>query len=338
MYAVFGNPVDKSLSPFIINQILDIETKKLTLNSKNISVNDFLTLIYKENISFGNVTYPYKEIFANFSDILVFPANILKSINCFKIVDKKILATNTDGEGFFLGLKTIYSKIYYNLFNNPTIFILGSGSTAKSITLSAIRRGFFCYILSRDPKSKFTEFSKTKRVKVINYEEAISCLQIKMPNLIISTLPFSIKKVISFNYLTEKKRDTKKNKVMEFDNRFNIENIDINFRDFVLSLCKYNLDDSDNNQYNYRKNSSNKSSFDIFESNYQSEANLNKKEIEELKITDLNIHNGLAQLIGQAILSIKFFTGINFSNESKIKEIYAQCEKYINSATENNNR
>nr|HPO60141.1 hypothetical protein [Exilispira sp.] len=81
MYAVFGNPVDKSLSPFIINQILDIETKKLTLNSKNISVNDFLTLIYKENISFGNVTYPYKEIFANFSDILVFPANILKSIN-----------------------------------------------------------------------------------------------------------------------------------------------------------------------------------------------------------------------------------------------------------------
>lgn len=330
MYAVFGDPIEKSLSPFIINQILNMETKKFTLNSKNISIDNFLAIVYKENISFGNVTYPYKETFANFSDLLVFPANILKSINCFKIVDKRIMATNTDGEGFFLGLKTVYNKIYYDLFNNPTIFILGSGSTAKSVALSAIRRGFYCYIVSRDPKSKFAKFSKNKSVKIINYKEAISYLQIKMPGLIISTLPFSIKNIISFNNFSEKKRDTKKYKAMEFDNSFFIENIDINLREFLLTLSKCELENTDNFQYDRRSNLKNRRSINIFESNYQSDIDEIESDNEVLQMTNLNIHNGLAQLVGQAILSIKFFTGLNFSDESKIKKIYAQCKRYIN--------
>lgn len=279
MYAVFGNPIEHSLSPVIISKFLNIECNKFTLK-EDISKFELKNLLKKNNIIYGNVTYPYKSLFYKYSDKTIFPANIIENVNAFLFIDDNIISTSTDGEGFFLSLYYSKKEIYKRLLNDRIILIAGNGATAKAIGYSAKIRGIMPIYISRKAQSEnLTE--KFFFEKIINYKTACELLKKIDYTVIVSTLPFSILNLIY---------ETKKLKSDDIKSFFEIAR---------------------------------EKDFNIFDSNYKDYIEI--KESQKSITNNTKIHNGVDQLIGQALISIYFFTKMNFLNNKD----FAQTKDYI---------
>lgn len=295
MYAVFGNPIEHSLSPYLINKLLNISCSKISLG-KSFDKKALLDLLEKRKIHYGNVTYPYKKIFFDYSDSLKFPADKIFSINAFTYKDNKIISTNTDGEGFFLAIYFSNFKIYKKLINNKVILIAGTGSTAKSIAFSAKIRGITPIFISRKKN-----LNQNGIKIIIDYKRGLELIMKNHNHVIASTLPFSVLSIIFNNELKKEKIINSKENIFTEDGSDDEENsIDI-FKFF---------------NYAYEKR------IIIFDSNYKNYLSIKKAGL-NINLND-NLFDGLYQFIGQGLLSIHFFTGKNFMNKRIIDQMKDQ--------------
>jgi len=295
MYAVFGNPIGHSLSPYLINKLLNISCSKISLG-KSFDKKALLDLLEKRKIHYGNVTYPYKKIFFDYSDSLKFPADKIFSINAFTYKDNKIISTNTDGEGFFLAIYFSNFKIYKKLINNKVILIAGTGSTAKSIAFSAKIRGITPIFISRKKN-----LNQNGIKIIIDYKRGLELIMKNHNHIIASTLPFSVLSIIFNNELKKEKIINSKENIFTEDGSDDEENsIDI-FKFF---------------NYAYEKR------IIIFDSNYKNYLSIKKAGL-NINLND-NLFDGLYQFIGQGLLSIHFFTGKNFMNKRIIDQMKDQ--------------
>lgn len=295
MYAVFGNPIEHSLSPYLINKLLNISCSKISLG-KSFDKKALLDLLEKRKIHYGNVTYPYKKIFFDYSDSLKFPADKIFSINAFTYKDNKIISTNTDGEGFFLAIYFSNFKIYKKLINNKVILIAGTGSTAKSIAFSAKIRGITPIFISRKKN-----LNQNGIKIIIDYKRGLELIMKNHNHVIASTLPFSVLSIIFNNELEKEKIINSKENIFTEDGSDDEENsIDI-FKFF---------------NYAYEKR------IIIFDSNYKNYLSIKKAGL-NINLND-NLFDGLYQFIGQGLLSIHFFTGKNFMNKRIIDQMKDQ--------------
>lgn len=295
MYAVFGNPIEHSLSPYLINKLLNISCSKISLG-KSFDKKALLDLLEKRKIHYGNVTYPYKKIFFDYSDSLKFPADKIFSINAFTYKDNKIISTNTDGEGFFLAIYFSNFKIYKKLINNKVILIAGTGSTAKSIAFSAKIRGITPIFISRKKN-----LNQNGIKFIIDYKRGLELIMKNHNHIIASTLPFSVLSIIFKNELEKEKIINSKENIFTEDGSDDEENsIDI-FKFF---------------NYAYEKR------IIIFDSNYKNYLSIKKAGL-NINLND-NLFDGLYQFIGQGLLSIHFFTGKNFMNKRIIDQMKDQ--------------
>lgn len=295
MYAVFGNPIGHSLSPYLINKLLNISCSKISLG-KSFDKKALLDLLEKRKIHYGNVTYPYKKIFFDYSDSLKFPADKIFSINAFTYKDNKIISTNTDGEGFFLAIYFSNFKIYKKLINNKVILIAGTGSTAKSIAFSAKIRGITPIFISRKKN-----LNQNGIKFIIDYKRGLELIMKNHNHIIASTLPFSVLSIIFKNELEKEKIINSKENIFTEDGSDDEENsIDI-FKFF---------------NYAYEKR------IIIFDSNYKNYLSIKKAGL-NINLND-NLFDGLYQFIGQGLLSIHFFTGKNFMNKRIIDQMKDQ--------------
>lgn len=305
MYAVFGNPIDHSLSPYLIGKLLNIKCCKISL-PENFNKQFLLSYLKENNIFFGNVTFPYKKIFYDYSDYLKFPANNLNCSNAFIFKDDKIISTNTDGEGFFYGLKFLNYDIYKNLLKNRKLLIVGTGSTANSIAFSSKIRGINPIFISRkinnlnDSKNQ-PNYNKSLnlfidnpenifKLNIINYKEGLRLILKEKDYIIISTLPFSL---ISF---------IEKDRSIKIDNLKEKNKNDENFNDILEFFSKVL-----------------EKKMIVFDSNYKDYLSI-KKNYLNYKINE-NIIDGIDQFLGQGLLSIYFFTGKNYLSKIIIKEL-----------------
>ncbi len=286
MYCVFGEPIEHSLSTKLIETTLNIRTSKLSLDS-SITKNQFIELLRKNNIKFGNVTYPYKKLIYDFSDLTIFPSIILKSINTFVFDGNKIISTNTDGEGFFISLLLYHKKIYNFLLNNRNFLIAGSGATANSIAFSAKFRGIKTFYISRRSKIDQSNFNLNNlniNPIFISYKSAINFIKKEKP-IIMSTLPFSVLSIIDkdINLISTKEK---------------LE-IDQDIKDFFHIAKSLNIP--------------------IFDANYKDYIEI-QKQYKSLVLPE-NLFYGIEQLIGQGLLSVYFFSKKNFLDENKFYSI-----------------
>jgi len=151
-FTIFGNPVEHSLSPkmhgFAIEGLgLDATYEKTLLEDGSKLKEIFL----KEGFDGANVTVPHKEEAFKQADEVRGIAKEIGAVNTLVLEDGKMIAYNTDAEGFFESTKE-FGKI-------NSILILGAGGTAKAISLIMREKGSLVTILNRS-ENRLTPFKE----------------------------------------------------------------------------------------------------------------------------------------------------------------------------------
>jgi len=173
-YAVFGNPIEHSLSPIIhkyfaksLNINLSYEPILGTLGKFNVEVKNFL-----DSGGLGcNITLPFKQDAFNYVTEKSEIAMITESVNTISMKNGVIYGDNTDGSGFIADLK---KNIGYNI-KNKKILLLGAGGAAMGIIpniLHEIPSSLKIYNRTTEKaKNLADKFSNAGEISIIRKEE-----------------------------------------------------------------------------------------------------------------------------------------------------------------------
>ncbi|MGR5559234.1 shikimate dehydrogenase [Vibrio fortis] len=131
-YAVFGNPISQSKSPFIHTLFARQTNQQLTYISQQPEPGDFLNAA-KDFFGNGgkgcNVTAPFKEDAYQFADRLTERAQLAGAVNTLKKLDDgEIIGDNTDGEGLVQDLLQ-----HQVVLKDARILLLGAGGAARGV-------------------------------------------------------------------------------------------------------------------------------------------------------------------------------------------------------------
>ncbi len=131
-YAVFGNPIGHSKSPFIhtlfarqTNQTMDYTAKLAPADGFVAAAKDF----FAHGGRGCNITVPFKEDAYQFADRLTERAQLAGAVNTLKKLDDgEILGDNTDGEGLVQDLMQ-----YQVPLKGAKILLIGAGGAARGV-------------------------------------------------------------------------------------------------------------------------------------------------------------------------------------------------------------
>lgn len=157
-YAVIGDPIEHSISPFLHRIIFDYFNEKNKIYSKFKITPDGLVYnfsLLKSNFKGFNVTSPHKGSIIKYLDSVDEFVDMIKVSNTVKILNGKTIGYNTDIYGFSKGLGK-----YKDLIEGKEILVLGVGATSKVITSLLIELGAFVTISGRN-NEKVTQFKKS---------------------------------------------------------------------------------------------------------------------------------------------------------------------------------
>jgi len=131
-YAVFGNPIKQSKSPFIHTLFAAQTAQKLVYKAIEPSNEDFKITLSKFFSGEGkgcNITMPYKEEAFQFAQQLTDRATLAGAVNTLKLTDDNvIIGDNTDGAGLVLDLKNNHIDLA-----DARILLLGAGGAARGV-------------------------------------------------------------------------------------------------------------------------------------------------------------------------------------------------------------
>jgi len=178
-YAVFGNPIEQSLSPqihqrFAAQHKLDIHYDKM-LSEEHIFDKD-LQQFFANGGHGCNVTAPFKEQAFKLCDEVSPQAKIAKAANTLHLDGDKIVGHNTDGDG-------LTNDLIHNLDVNIAhkhLLILGAGGATRGILQPLIEQKpnqitLVNRTLSRAEKLS-ADFQSLFSIKALNSENAIEGL------------------------------------------------------------------------------------------------------------------------------------------------------------------
>lgn len=131
LYAVFGNPIAHSKSPYLHNFTfhnlgIDARYVRILLES-TINARDFREKFFAYSLSGANITIPFKEIAIDSCDEIVGIAQKIGAINTIVRHDNRLLGYNTDAMGFY---RNMIDSV--NHTKNPNSSILSEKSGFRS--------------------------------------------------------------------------------------------------------------------------------------------------------------------------------------------------------------
>lgn len=196
--AVFGNPIEHSLSPDIHAQFaqqtgLTVEYRKILapIDGFSDSANQFIS----EGASGFNITVPFKLDAFNFASELTLNAKMAGAVNTIKIKDDVAIGENTDGIGL---VNDLVDNLKINL-KDKIVLILGAGGATQGVLLPILEKSPKRVMIANRTASKakklqqdFSSYGKTcgfglEKIKhnpvdiIINATSA--SLDGKMPNI-----------------------------------------------------------------------------------------------------------------------------------------------------------
>ncbi|WP_194437285.1 shikimate dehydrogenase [Vibrio fluminensis] len=131
-YAVFGNPIGHSKSPFIHTLFARQTSQPLTYTAELAPVDGFkhaAEMFFAQGGRGCNITMPFKEDAYQFADRLTARAELAGAVNTLKKLDDGIIiGDNTDGAGLVLDLQN-----YQVPLTDARILIIGAGGAARGV-------------------------------------------------------------------------------------------------------------------------------------------------------------------------------------------------------------
>ncbi len=131
-YAVFGNPINHSKSPFIHTLFARQTQQQLTYEKIEAPVDDFVGFIrrfFAEGGKGANITVPFKEQAFHLVDQLSPRAKLAGAVNTLKLTDDGLLlGDNTDGAGLVQDLKYHLEELA-----DKKILLLGAGGACRGV-------------------------------------------------------------------------------------------------------------------------------------------------------------------------------------------------------------
>ncbi|HZK53214.1 MAG TPA: shikimate dehydrogenase [Desulfosporosinus sp.] len=149
-YAVIGDPIEHSLSPWMHNagyvaSGIDAEYERFQVVPSHLG--EAVEGLCALGFSGWNVTLPHKETIIPFLDTLTDQARRAGAVNTVKIHEGLRIGHNTDGDGF---VRSVQGDI--NGFRGKKAVLLGAGGAAKGIALALAAQGMEVHILNRTPE------------------------------------------------------------------------------------------------------------------------------------------------------------------------------------------
>lgn len=164
LYCLIGNPIDKSLSPLIHNEMFRIFGKNsiyLAFNIEENKLRDVIDGFKAINVKGFNVTIPFKKTIIRYLDGLSPEAEILGAVNTVKNQDGKLIGYNTDGEGFYKTLRNNDIDV-----KDKNILLLGAGGAAYGIGITLSTKGIKSIYIANRTREKAVNLEK--EIKKIN--------------------------------------------------------------------------------------------------------------------------------------------------------------------------
>jgi shikimate dehydrogenase len=131
-YAVFGNPIKHSKSPFIHTLFANQTAQQLVYNAIEVPIDDFENTLNNFFSGHGkgcNITVPFKEQAFQYAQQLTDRATLAGAVNTLKLTDDGIIiGDNTDGAGLVLDLNNNHVNL-----NGARILLLGAGGAARGV-------------------------------------------------------------------------------------------------------------------------------------------------------------------------------------------------------------
>ena len=131
-YAVFGNPIGHSKSPFIHSLFAHQTADSLIYTAETAPVDGFVKAVeafFADGGKGCNVTLPFKEDAYRFASCLTERAKLAGAVNTLMLLDDgNIIGDNTDGAGLVQDL--IHNRV---TLEGARILIIGAGGAARGV-------------------------------------------------------------------------------------------------------------------------------------------------------------------------------------------------------------
>ena len=138
-YAVFGNPIAHSKSPWIHSQFAQQTAQNLSYRAILAPMDGFLDSLRDFQHAGGrgaNVTVPFKEQAFALADQLSNRAQVAGAVNTLKFVDGKIMADNTDGYGLLRDIVVNAKEV----LQSKRVLLMGAGGAARGVLLPLLEQ------------------------------------------------------------------------------------------------------------------------------------------------------------------------------------------------------
>ena len=148
LYALFGNPVEHSLSPVMHNaayQAMGLAAKYLPFQVSN--AEEALRRIRDMEICGASVTLPFKTAMMAHLDEVDEDSRVIGAVNTVRVQEGKIWGTNTDWIGFNRSLKQHLDM------GGKTFAVMGSSGAARAAIFGIKKEGGNPLVLYRNPET-----------------------------------------------------------------------------------------------------------------------------------------------------------------------------------------
>ena len=138
-YAVIGDPIAHSLSPFMHEtwfQEHGIDAAYIPIHVEPSQLEKSFGAMKTLGISGFNITLPHKQSIVPFLDKLEESAMQMNTVNTVHCNDKKFIGSNTDGDGF------VQSMLVHQVEKTKKVLLIGAGGAARGIAFALKRAGF----------------------------------------------------------------------------------------------------------------------------------------------------------------------------------------------------
>lgn len=166
--AVFGDPVEHSLSPAMHNAAyaaLGLNRRYLAFHVKPSELQPALRGVAAMGILGVNLTVPHKEQALRVMDVVNAEGRLLGAINCVVNKGGRLIGDNTDARGFERDLRILKVAVA-----RQTVLIVGAGGAAASAALAMLRLKAGRVVIANRTRARAVKLARRFSTAGTNFE------------------------------------------------------------------------------------------------------------------------------------------------------------------------